>query len=226
MYGNMAGCPSGIQASLLERIPSQIAFLRPDRFHAPLQPQLGRLSVSTYVHLRMLYRLRRPRLSQHTVDLDPGRSRGPRLPTDEAAAEPKYRKSFIGRHDRRDSRLSNPEPCSRPQHRPGRSGAMVRRVGAICSTERWGSKCLFLGRRAGMDRRPTRHARCVSFRGPTGSPSRPSVLRLWWPPDSGCVSRDPAELHRPGPGPGLTIPRRATGLSRPTQARSYPVSYL
>jgi hypothetical protein len=69
---------------------------------------------------------------------------------------------------------------------------MVRRVGADRSPAGRGSGSLFLGRRAGMDRRPTLggHGRFVD--GPTASPccqelsnfgrycpsSRPGVLRL------------------------------------------------
>jgi hypothetical protein len=108
-------------------------------------------------------------------DVDPLSGQRPRFQPTRLLLETEGRESFIGRHDRPGSRRGNPEPCSRPEDQPRRSGAMVRRVGAICSPAWRGSESIFLGRRARVDRRPARngHGRC--FGDATASPSREEV---------------------------------------------------
>ena len=109
--------------------------------------------------------------------LTPCPVRGPRLPTDEAAARTEGRQLFNGRHDHTGSRRRDPEPCSRPEDRPRRSGAMVRRVGAVCPAAGRGSESLFLGRRPGMDRRSTCHGHGRFFTEATAVPPSEEVQR-------------------------------------------------
>ena len=107
------------------------------------------------------------------------------------------REQFIGRHDRTGPRRCNPEPCSRPQDRPRRSGAMVRRMGGVRSAPWWGSESVFLGRGARVDRRPTRHGpggfvsgwdagprrekvKNLGHRGPRSQPSVLTAHRSWF----------------------------------------------
>jgi hypothetical protein len=104
--------------------------------------------------------------------------RGPRWATLEGSFSELRQGLFIDRHDGPGARRRNPKPCSRPQDRPERGGAMVRRMGAVCSAARRGSECLFLGRRARMDRRPTRHGHRRFFRGASASPSRQELRSL------------------------------------------------